>query len=284
MGDVMDIELFRRIAYEMTQVHVKSITFSGGGEPLTHPDFPLFVEAAKQYGFHLGLYTSAILARPQLATLIKKHFDWVVVSLDESTREAYFKAKQIDAFQKALQGITNLVQADGTAIISASFLLRQENIDQIADMLALHRALHTSYAEFRPIVNFDLHAPDKVVEDTSWMDAYWDALTALAALPDVELPLEKFHRYRHWERDYKTCAAILFTSVITPNGKVWTCVNRRGFPDSCIGDLTVEPFEKVWRKQKGVHEFSQCRVLCRGDALNVHLDALAKPIQHAEFL
>lgn len=284
MGDEMDSLLLPKILNELADAGVKSVTFSGGGEPTLYPQFRGAVEIARHLGLRLGLYTNGTRIDEQMAAFIKKHFAWVVVSLDAVNTKEYQQRKQVDAFAKACAGIEALSQAEGSCRIGVSYLLDHENFQETWRMVDLSQRLGADYAEFRPMVHFDLDAPDVPTQDTSWISFALPHLQELNARDDVHVALDKFERLFQWQRGYKTCYGSQFTGVITPNGKMWTCVNRRGFPDSCIGDLTTESFKDVWARVKPFEVDSKCRVLCRADALNVTLDKLATPLPDEEFV
>lgn len=287
LGDLMDFDLWcGRIIPQLKQVGVRSLTLSGGGEPTLHPQFRELASAALAAGLPLGLYTNATLLSAELAAFIKANFRWVVVSLDEPCAEEYREAKQSDQFEAALTGIRRLVSAAGAARITISFLLRPTNLNRIEEMLRVYRSLGADRVEFRPIVLTHYEDPTRLLEPPFWVD---EAVTALGRLgllsaPDVEVPLDKFQHLRRWERAYPVCHAVRFTGVITPNGKVWVCVNRRGLPDSEVGDLTTETFRDVWARQTARTDFQHCRVLCRGDQLNRTLDTLDHRLPDEEFV
>lgn len=293
MGDEMDDALALRILDELAACGVQSVTFSGGGEPTLHPRFMRIAGHAKGAGLALGLYTNAALLgnelRQELVRFIKANFAFVVISLDAANAAAYHTAKQVDAFEDACAGVRALARAEGDAIITASFLLDEANYRDMWAMYDLSRKLGADYAEFRPIVHFELDDPGKPSADTAWIGAARVQLADIAQRPDVYVAHNKFRRLANarvgnWPRGYTTCHGILFTGVITPNGKVWTCVNRRGFPDSVVGDLATESFADVWARQKPFAVDAKCRVLCRADSLNVLLDTLSQPLPHEAFL
>lgn len=284
VGDLMDLALLERLAVELRGLGVQSVTFSGGGEPTLHPQFSRAVDLVTRTGLSLGLYTNGAQLDAERAELIKRNCRWVVVSLDEATAESYREVKGVNAFERACNGVRYLVAAPGTAVVGVSFLITRQNNQDLFRMIALHRALGAHYAEFRPAVRFDLEHPGQPAEDTSWMDPLITHLHLLGHQPDLVIPLDKFLRYRHWSRDYPSCEAIKFTTVVTPNGRVWDCVNLRGHPSALRGDLRTESFAEIWSRIAARTDFAPCRVLCRGDALNRTLRDLATPVPHEEFI
>lgn len=285
LGDEMGLGLLKRILPGMAAFGVKSVTFSGGGEPTLSPHFADAVRVAKDHGLQLGLYTNGTLITDELADLISQSFEWSVISLDAVDATTYRALKGNGQFEAACNGVRRIVQGAGHCIVGVSFLVGLKNYKQVEPMANLARELGAHYAEFRPIVIYDLHDPDRSDEpSTAWVGTALPFLRRIAA-PDVEIRWDKFERYTGWQRGYRTCHAVQFTGVITPNGKVWTCVNRRGLPESEIGDLTRESFAEVWARVKAETVNPKlCRILCRGDALNLTLNQLAAPVAHENFV
>jgi cyclic pyranopterin phosphate synthase len=283
MGDQIDNVMLGRALIEMKDYGVESITFTGGGEPTLYPYFYDVTMFAKDIGFKLGLYTNATLITPELADVIKHNYEWVVVSMDYADRDEYNAVKQVPAFEDAKHGTRLLTGGD--AKIGVSFLLDWKHNGQSTDeMQMLGRELGADYVEFRPKISYDLKNPSVPNEDTSWAQKGLRELKLISKLPDLEVRLASFEHYANWRREYSICRGILFTGIVTPNGKVWTCVNRRGFPDSEIGDLNKNSFSEVWANQKVFKVNDQCRVMCRADEINRTLDVLSSPVPHEEFV
>jgi hypothetical protein len=84
---------------------------------------------------------------------------------------------------------------------------------------------------------------------------------------------------------YKTCNWSALQTVITPNGKVWRCTNKREHPDALLGDLSIESFEAMWARSGGPCAVDgACRILCRGHFANQTLDGVMTEMPHANFI
>jgi MoaA/NifB/PqqE/SkfB family radical SAM enzyme len=277
VGDLMDISLIRKIIVDLWHNGVRSITWTGGGEPTLHPRFDEVIESTHAIGLAQGIYTNGTQITPKRAELMKKSMDWVYVSLDRADRETYKEYKKADAFEKALAGIENLVNADGNATIGVGFLLSRQSLPYARDMLDLGQDLGVDYIQFRPEISFDFDNQSSGPEDNAWIKAAIMWLDGVKGERKVNVDVSRFEMYRNWKgHGYKTCHWSQMQTVITPNGKVWTCVNRRGFEGDCIGDLTQETFAEVWQKSCAKIVDSKCRVMCRGHIPNLTLDHMMK--------
>jgi len=272
-GDVMDYRLAIEIMLDLMQNGVRSITWTGGGEPTLHPYFDSII-ATTDGNLDQGIYTNGTLIDKERAALLKLHMTWVYVSLDAWDEASYKAIKSTPVFKKACQGVKNLAAASGKATIGVGFLITKDNYKWVAQMYDLAMGLGADYVQFRPTVLFDQAAPGKLVEDTQWLSTAWAWLDMFSRRPNMELDLDRFEMYRNWRgHGYPICWWSAVQTVITPNGKVWTCVNKREHPNDCLGDLTKQSFADIWAARNLAMVNKDCRVLCRGHLANTALNA-----------
>lgn len=287
-GDLMDFALYYQIMKWLVEAGVKSITYTGGGEPTLHPRFNDIVRATNiMTRLELGIYTHGGHIDEERGGLLKRTHTWVFVSLDECTPEAYAKSKGVNRFDKALEGIRNLVAAEGKATIGVGFLLHPGNWRDTAKMVKLGRELGVDYVQFRPTIQYAQDNPGVPAEKTNWISNAMAHLNAYQGDPFVIADLERFKMYRDWDsHGYSTCYWSGLQTVITPNGKVWRCTNKREHPSALLGDLTQDSFADIWQRSGGPCSVdSECRVLCRGHIANIPLQTImAAPGPHANFI
>lgn len=285
-GDLAEIQMVKRALHQAKEAGVLSVTWTGGGEPTLHPDFDEMVEYADFLGLRQGLYTNACHIDYVRGERLAKLLDWAVVSVDcyNSADYSAYKGVSPKFFEQMKSGATNLL--GGQCVVGASFLLGAENWTTAWKMLAFAREIGFDYTTFRPLVQYDLARPSQLVGDVSWVTAALPLLNDLSQETDVECLPQRFMEYRDWAaRDYPVCYGVRFNTVVTPNGKVWVCVNRREFEGSELGDLSTESFADIWARHPGEwKDFEQCRVLCRLHLINRTVWNVYRPRPHAEFI
>jgi MoaA/NifB/PqqE/SkfB family radical SAM enzyme len=279
-GDLADPDVVMRALGEMADAGVRGVVWSGGGDPLMHPQWTEIVGYAGSVGFQQGMYTSGVMLTPFTADRLAEALIWVVVSLDALTADHYATAKgsNTTCFTAACRTIRRM--ADKTTV-GVSFLLHAGTWRQAPAMRDLARFLGATYSVFRPMI-----LPDSPPADREWITDALPLLRELAQEADVEVDPDRFVAYRDWVgRDYLACYGIRFTTVVTPDGRVWVCCQRRGLADSCLGDLTTESFMGIWARHPGRWtDFSQCRPMCHCDGLNHVLDAVYATHPHEAFV
>jgi MoaA/NifB/PqqE/SkfB family radical SAM enzyme len=286
-GDLMDKQLAVNVLEQLHEAGVRSITWTGGGEPTLHPNFDDIIVKASFCLLEQGMYTHGGHIDKSRASLIKSAFTWVFVSLDECTADTYKAGKGVNRFEAACTGIRNLVAAEGKATVGVGFLIHEGNWKDIHAMVRLGRELGADYVQFRPTVHFEQNEPGKLQEsDTTWIRHAMGRLNAYKHDAFVIADQDRFHQYANWRgHGYKTCNWSALQTVITPNGKVWRCTNKREHPDALLGDLSVESFETMWARSGGPCAVDgACRVLCRGHISNQVLDGVMTEMPHANFI
>lgn len=285
-GDLMDRQLAMSIIRQLSVAGVKSITWTGGGEPTLHPEFNRILMCAAANKMEQGIYTHGGHIDTERAAIMKEAFTWVFISLDECTADAYKASKGVDRFDAVCANVRRLVEAEGKATIGIGFLLHKDNYHQVRDMVKLGRALGVDYVQFRPTIHYCQDAPGELAENTDWISWAVGWLQEYAGDSFVVADIDRFRRYQRWDgHGYPTCYWSALQTVITPNGKVWRCTNKREHPDALLGDLSVEDFATVWARSGGPCQVCpSCRVSCRGDLANLQLTPMMAEQVHANFI
>jgi MoaA/NifB/PqqE/SkfB family radical SAM enzyme len=283
LGDLMDYGLIRRIIQDLATSGVRSITWTGGGEPTLHPHFRSIIQMASVATIPQGLYTSGVHVDAHLAGKLAENMDWVYVSLDCADAKTYKKEKRVDRFEAATNAVRLMAKAS-VPVVGVGFLIHEKNWTRMLDMAVLAKDLGGSYVQFRPAIHFDPNEPDKPTSSRKWLRHM-----AEIVLPDIGIPVEfdrkRFKQLAEWEgHGYSQCLWSGLQTVISPNGCVWTCCNKRGFSNHCLGDLSKERFQDVWARRPIASVDKKCRVMCRGHMPNVVLHEIAKPIKHGNFI
>lgn len=283
LGDLMDYHLARRIIQDLAVYGVRSVTWTGGGEPTLHPQFKSIISLTAVAGLPQGLYTSGVHVDGHLAGQLANAMDWVYVSLDCVDAKTYKEEKRVDRFEAATNAVRMMAKAK-VPVVGVGFLVHEKNWTRMLDMAVLASDLGGSYVQFRPAIHFDSNRPGWPSSDRKWLKHM-----AEIVLPDVGIPVEfdrkRFKALADWEgHGYTTCLWSGLQTVISPNGSVWTCCNKRGYDGHAIGDLSKERFSEVWPRRQLRHVDDKCRVMCRGHMPNVALHQIAKPVKHGHFI
>lgn len=218
----LPFSIYRHLLLDLKRIGTKSVTFTGGGEPMLHPQFDKMVEWAEHLGFEYGLITNGILLdkidRPD-------RFKFIRVSLDAGTHKIYKKLKRANTFSKVLQNIT-YARSKG-ALVGISFVVNEINrVDiQKAQELATH--LDVAYIQFKPAWENGEPYVEYVVPGT-----------------DNVINQQRFKAV-----DRVPCAIAGLIGIVGADARVYYCCQYRGEQRYCLGDLRHATFPEIWKRR-----------------------------------
>ena len=130
---------------ELKAAGTRSIRLSGGGEPLFHRSIKRFLQVVAESGIPIeNLTTNAVLLGPEIAELLTRTCDSVVVSLNTVGADSWGSMMQSPPrnYERVLQNIRGLVAAKKKARsrrpeIVLQFLVWKENYQRIPEMFSL---------------------------------------------------------------------------------------------------------------------------------------------------
>ena len=131
---------------------IRSIDFSGGGEPLLQPLLLDWIIEAKRADCEVGFLTNGVLLQEDLAKqFILAGVDWICISIDGATADVYQQIRLGSTFDLVCENIGNAVKIRGnnTPKIMINVVLLPMNIHQIEDVVRLAAHLGVDQINFK---------------------------------------------------------------------------------------------------------------------------------------
>ncbi len=239
---------FSELLGSLRGLGVKSVEFSGGGEPTLHPEFGELIERAADQGFKLGLLTNASLLSGRTADLVVEHFTYVRVNLDASDAKVYDQIHDPPeryGFQTVLENLEEIIakrnRRDSKLTVGAKVLICQTNMNFVEDVINLSKDVGCDYLQFKPMRN----AKDSLLPEQAGMVN--DLISSLR---------ERYHPFSicggaKGSRTDRKCWLSPIHLVVDPLGDVYPCCHYQYRRESTwIGNLFKEPLEKIWFGQR----------------------------------
>ena len=220
----MDYKTYKNLVIELMSLGVKSITVTGGGEPLMNPHFVEMVKFAVG-NFELGLVTNGIgLAK---VDHLLSSFKFVRVSLNAGTRETYNKVHGCDHFDTVIENVRRAVKMRSEATtIGLSYVVCDLNRDETTEAGRLADELNVDYVQFKPDLNCEIK-PFSISEHSK-------SIVTPRFKAEYHLP----------------CAIAGLVGIIGADHNVYYCCQHRGSAKYSLGSLHDEPFGLLWMKRK----------------------------------
>lgn len=293
--EFLPVDLAKRIVKQLAKANVRGIIFTGGGEPLCHPDIITAVQLAYDLGLDIGFITNGSLITQENAEVLLKCCTWIRISLDSASKETFKKAHGLgqDAFQKVINNIRLLVKTKKTlnspVTIGVGYLTCDYTNTGMLKAVRLCKKLAVDYLQFRPMQlhrngKFRYHKDGIIKYIDKCMKEGGNGLKILCSKHKYDMMQDK-----EYGRYYKKCYGHQFATVIAADSKMYLCCHMRGNKKYCIGDLRKNTLQEIWdsKRRKIVAEnidFNDCVPLCRDNTFNQILWNIKQPREHVNFL
>ncbi len=293
--DFLNNDLAESIIRQLAKARVKGLIFTGGGEPLCHPNILNIVKLAYRLGLDIGFITNGSLINKDNSKVLLNCCTWLRVSLDSASKEIFKKTHGLngDEFGKVLENIRLLVKTKGLlnsqTTIGVGYLTSDYTKHEMLKAAKLCKKLSVDYLQFRPMQihdnsKFKYHRSDISEHIRKSMKESGNGFKVLCSKHKYDMmPDEKYGRH------YKICYGHQFAAVIAADAKMYLCCHMRGYEKYCIGDLKKNSFKEIWgsKQRKRVVEnidFKDCVPLCRDNTFNQILWNIKQPREHVNFL
>jgi GTP 3',8-cyclase len=284
---------------ELATAGVKSVTFTGGGEPLVHRHVSQFFEKTSALGLKWGVVTNGFMLKGSAREWIAKDATFVRVSLDAGTSEThqYSHGTKTPQFEQILDNMlaTRELAGERPLAIGAGFCVMEQNWREIVQATGLVKSHGGSYIEIRPTF------------PTDWRGDGWGSALSNDSVDAAKVEIdyarhkyqddtfrvvgmvERFDKLQDATKGYDKCQIGPLMTVIGADLRGWHCCVQRGMDGFSYGSFKDQTFNAVWLsdKHKALIEnidVSRCP-RCRYDRFNLLArDAFEKDGMHRDFL
>lgn len=241
---------------ELADAGVKSITFTGGGEPLTHKHAPMLFQRAHELGLQFGVVTNGRLLFGPAREMIAKHATFCRVSLDAGTPQTHqlLHATPKPEFAIVLDNLQRTRDAAGgrPLTLGASFCVFDCNVDEIAAAAAFVKSTGANYLEVRPVFATEWRGGgfSRALSDAN-VERARDNLAAAKDRLDSSTfrvigMISRFDQLQGAPKDFARCHIGPLTTVINADGYIYHCCQMRGLPNFRAGSVLEQSFKDVW--------------------------------------
>jgi len=309
---MMDKKTLLNLVQDLSNTKIKSIAFTGGGEPTMNPALKeAIIYLKKNSNIQLGMYSNGtMLEKFNLFETIVKSLEWIRVSIDDGKKKSYENLRvknSINNFDVVFFNIKKLIKIKkklkSKIVIGVGFVVTQDNYKEVIDFAKLFKDIDVDYCQFKPeIIQIERNGTqdDKKQQISSefWAYKIIDLLNEASQIlgkkfesnaykiEDLIVDPEKYGR------GYKQCIGSQFQPCIGADGHVYVCTNHRGHKKYSYGNLYEQNFKKIWsniKKRKKImniidkkEKFCNCTQLCKPHESNKMLWSIKNNLKNKE--
>ena len=277
--DVIPREKLLRTLDELAELGVRAITYSGGGEPLLHPNIEEAMQKTLDLGMDLSIITHGQYLSGKKAEILAKS-KWVRVSVDYHTPEMFSKTRRLSEkyFYVIMDNIKEFSKIKNkNCDLNVNYIITKENHDTLYDAAVLLKNAGVEIIRFAPVWNvtfYEYHAliREKVMEQFELMKDLEDENFKIFSSYDIDNVLIK--------RPYKRCYMMEVVPIIGADLNIYPCHNQVYLNDSIICSFKDRSFKEAWFGEETRKMFetfdcqATCTNLCAADNKNLYIREL----------
>ncbi|KKN42767.1 hypothetical protein LCGC14_0709770 [marine sediment metagenome] len=147
---------------DAARMGVRSIIFTGGGEPTVHPNHLEIFQHALDLGLECSLNTNGILLRKGWEEVLSR-FTYVRFSIDAGTADEYAAIRRVpsEQYQCALTNLAQVVEvcALRSCVVGAGYVVTPENYKNLVEGVRAIRATQAQYVRLASMQSTAQGAP-----------------------------------------------------------------------------------------------------------------------------
>jgi len=279
---------------DCAEMGVKSITFSGGGDPFNYKYFLETVQKLKDTNIKFASLTHGALLDGEIAKLFKKYGSWIRISIDGYNDESYAKYRgvKIGEWSKVISNIKNFMTLEGNCDLGVVIVIDKDNYTKIYEMSKLFYEIGVNSIKMSPCIvsnegnvtnNYHSEIYDKVKEEIQKVknDFENDNFEIFDAYHKIE---QKF------EKNYDYCPYIQICPVIGADCNLYSCHDKAyNLENGIVTSIKDKSLKEIWFDNKEqffkLNPLKDCNHHCAVNSANQMItEFLSIDKNHLEFV
>lgn len=297
---ILEWRFLRKFLVEAVRKGVKSILYSGEGEPFLHKDAEEIIIFTKKLGIDVALATNGVFFDKEKAKKTLGCLTWIKFSLDADNKKTYARihGTKEDDLDRVITNIKDAVKIRNknkyNCAIGGQFLLMPYNYKEVIGLAGLLRKIGVDYLVVKP---YSPHPSSKKKLDLNFRyENFFYLEEKLNKYSNEDFQVIFRHRSMEKltkEKPYKYCLGLPFATQITVEGDIYPCNVFLGKKEFIFGNIRQESFKNIWEGQRrkkiakiiyNKWDVRNCRNACRLDEINNYLWELKNPSGHVNFI
>jgi GTP 3',8-cyclase len=238
----LSLDIMKR-AVDQTSSFLRSVVFTGGGEPLCNPQTLAAIKYAVSKGLSTALITNGELIDEKKAEDLVNFCEWIRISVDGYTPEEYLQIHGMDSahLERVWSNVKNLVEAKrrtgSQCTLGAAYLVSAQNQENMKQFARKAKEAGVDYCQFRPFHYSDFDFADLLLDPKTLEDADFKVIASM-------------HRIIQEEGQFDLCLGDNLRTILAADGCLYPCCFTRGREKFKLGDFAKVDFATIWNSDR----------------------------------
>lgn len=253
--DQIPREKMMEIIDDIVEMGVKSVTFSGGGEPFCYPYLLETVKKLSKTPVKFAALTNGTGLTGEIAEIFAHYGTWIRISMDGWDDESYSSYRGVSKgeFTKVMHNMKNFKKIEGKSFLGVVIVADKKNHSHIYDLIKRLKNIGVNSVKVAPCFisnsgeeNNNYHKPIfNIVRD--------QISKAMSELGDKNFEVfDSYHRQLEtFEKEYTWCPYLQILPVIGADLNIYPCQDKAyNLEEGLIGSIKNTRFKDFWFSDK----------------------------------
>jgi len=294
MNNYIPREKMIEIIDDIVEMGVKSVTFSGGGEPFCYPYFLETIQKLSKTPVKFAALTNGANLQGKLAELFANHGTWLRVSMDGWDDESYcaYRKVALGEFTTIMKNIAQFKKLEGKCYLGVSLVIDKKNAPHVYNMTKRLKDNGVDSVKISPCI-----VSNNGDENNRYHQViYHEVKNQVGRILD-ELAEERFKIFDAYheldgkfKKSYSWCPYLQILPVIGADLNIYPCQDKAyNLDEGLIGSIKNQRFKDFWFSDKNsffkINPSRHCNHHCVANGKNkLILDYLGTDKEHLEFV
>ena len=291
--DFIPKEKMFEIIEDLSEMRVKAVTFSGGGEPFCYQYFLETVKKLSETNIKFAALTNGSKLTGEIADLFAHNASWLRVSMDACNDENYSKQRSVKEgeFSKVIKNIENFQKLEGSCFLGVSLIVNRENYNDIYDFVKLLKNIGVNSVKISPCIISNDGQENNKYHEIIFENVRTGIHSVISDFSGSDFEIfDSYHtQLESFEKDYAWCPYQQILPIIGADQKIYSCQDKAYTKPGTIGSIENKRFKDFWFSDKNkffkINPSVHCNHHCVADAKNkLLLDYLSVDKDHLDFV
>lgn len=292
--DYIPREKMTEILDDISEMGVKSVTFSGGGEPFCYPYLLESVKKLSKTKVKFATLTNGSKLQGELAEIFSHHATWIRISMDGWDDESYSYYRRVPEgeFSGIIRNIENFKKIKGKCFIGVSLIIDNKNAGHIYEFINRIKNAGVNSIKVSPCIVSNTAAENNLYHNPIFEKVKEQIERAVSDFGDDGFEInDSYHKLNEaFENKYTWCPFLQILPVIGADLNVYSCHDKAyNLNSGLMGSIKNQRFKDFWFSDKSnffkINPSVDCNHHCVANMKNrLILEYLNVDRDHLEFV
>lgn len=253
--DYIPREKMMEIIDDIVDMGVKSVIFSGGGDPFFYPYLLEMVKKLSPTPVKFASLTNGARLKGEIADIFAHSGTWIRVSMDGWDDESYSFYRKVPRgeFTKVMGNMEDFKKIGGKCYLSVTLIVDKTNYLHIYDLSRMLRELGVDSIKVSPCIVSNIGKENNAYHEPLFNHVKEQVIRAIEDNTGGKFEIfDSYHeQLETFKKEYNWCPYIQIIPVIGADLNVYSCHDKAyNLEEGLIGSIKNQRFKDFWFSDK----------------------------------